>query len=123
MAAPMICPMGFRFRRSIRVAPGVRVNVGKRGISSVSAGAGGLRYTQPVRSRRTPEAEVDPLESRASRLGDDELARRRRINTRILLATGWALALIALLVIPTIGPWLALTWAVFGAWRLLASRS
>ena len=30
--------MGFRFRRSIKIAPGVRMHVGKRGISSISAG-------------------------------------------------------------------------------------
>ena len=30
--------MGFRVRRSIRIAPGIRINVGKRGISSVSIG-------------------------------------------------------------------------------------
>ncbi|RME56628.1 DUF4236 domain-containing protein [Candidatus Parcubacteria bacterium] len=30
--------MGFRFRKSIKIAPGVRVNVGKRGVSSISVG-------------------------------------------------------------------------------------
>jgi hypothetical protein len=33
--------MGFRFRRSIRIAPGLRVNIGKRGISSMSLGKRG----------------------------------------------------------------------------------
>jgi hypothetical protein len=33
--------MGFRFRKSIKVAPGVRVNVGKRGASSVTIGPRG----------------------------------------------------------------------------------
>ena len=30
--------MGFRFRKTIKIAPGVRMNVGKRGISSISVG-------------------------------------------------------------------------------------
>lgn len=36
--------MGFRFRRSIRIAPGLRVNVGKRGVS-LSAGVRGASVT------------------------------------------------------------------------------
>ncbi|MGI9115099.1 MAG: hypothetical protein DLM52_08265 [Chthoniobacterales bacterium] len=36
--------MGFRFRRSISVLPGVRVNIGKTG-ASVSAGVPGARVT------------------------------------------------------------------------------
>ena len=30
--------MPFRFRRSIKVAPGIRLNVGKRGITSTTIG-------------------------------------------------------------------------------------
>lgn len=33
--------MGFRFRKSIKIAPGVRLNVTKKGISSVSVGKRG----------------------------------------------------------------------------------
>ena len=33
--------MGLRFNRRIKVAPGVRVNVGKKGVSSVSVGRRG----------------------------------------------------------------------------------
>ena len=36
--------MGFRFRRSIRILPGVRVNLGKRG-ASVSVGVRGAHVT------------------------------------------------------------------------------
>ena len=32
--------MGFRFRRSIKIAPGIRLNVGKRGISTTLGGRG-----------------------------------------------------------------------------------
>ncbi|WP_201544647.1 DUF4236 domain-containing protein [Psychrobacter sp. H7-1] len=35
--------MGFRFRKSIKIAPGVRLNIGKKGISSVSVGGRGAR--------------------------------------------------------------------------------
>lgn len=37
-------PMGFRFRRSFRLLPGVRVNLGKRS-ASLSVGVRGLHYT------------------------------------------------------------------------------
>ena len=36
--------MGFRFRRSIRIMPGVRLNVGKRGVST-SIGVRGAHVT------------------------------------------------------------------------------
>ena len=45
--------MGWRFRRGIRVLPGVRLNVSKRGISSVSIGRRGL--TLNVSRRGTKE--------------------------------------------------------------------
>lgn len=32
--------MGFRFRKRIRIAPGVYLNLGKKGVNSVSMGAG-----------------------------------------------------------------------------------
>lgn len=34
--------MGFRFRRSVRIMPGFRVNVGKSGITSLSIGQRGI---------------------------------------------------------------------------------
>ena len=34
--------MGFRFRRSIRILPGVRLNISKKGFTSVSIGGKGL---------------------------------------------------------------------------------
>lgn len=34
--------MGFRFRKSIRLLPGVRVNLGNRGIVSISIGKRGF---------------------------------------------------------------------------------
>lgn len=37
--------MGFRFRRSIKILPGVRVNIGKKGVSSVSIGKRGATVT------------------------------------------------------------------------------
>jgi hypothetical protein len=43
--------MGLRFRRSIRIAPGIRVNLGLRSLS-ISAGIRGLKYTSGTRGRR-----------------------------------------------------------------------
>jgi tetratricopeptide (TPR) repeat protein len=45
--------MGIRFRKSIKLGPGVRLNVGKRGVSSVSFGGRGMRYTMGRGGRRT----------------------------------------------------------------------
>jgi hypothetical protein len=36
--------MGFRFRKGVRVFPGLRLNITKHGISSVSIGGKGLTY-------------------------------------------------------------------------------
>jgi hypothetical protein len=37
--------MGWRFRRSLKIAPGLHLNIGKRGISSLSVGGRGARLT------------------------------------------------------------------------------
>jgi hypothetical protein len=37
--------VGWRFRRSLRIAPGLHLNIGKRGISSLSVGGRGARMT------------------------------------------------------------------------------
>ena len=42
--------MGFRFRRSFKIAPGVRVNLNKKS-ASVSFGTKGLKHT--VRDRKS----------------------------------------------------------------------
>ena len=44
--------MGFRFRKSIKAAPGVRVNLNKKS-ASVSVGGKGARYTVSSTGRRT----------------------------------------------------------------------
>jgi tetratricopeptide (TPR) repeat protein len=47
--------VGFRMRKSIRVAPGVRLNVSRRGVGA-SVGAGGVRYSVHSSGRRTVSA-------------------------------------------------------------------
>jgi hypothetical protein len=44
--------MGFRMRKSIKFAPGVRLSVSKRGVGA-SVGAGGVRYSAHSSGRRT----------------------------------------------------------------------
>jgi hypothetical protein len=44
--------MGFRFRRSIRLIPGLRLNIGRRGVS-VSAGVRGAHVTVGKDGTRT----------------------------------------------------------------------
>lgn len=36
--------MGFRFRKAVRILPGLRLNITKHGISSVSVGGRGISY-------------------------------------------------------------------------------
>jgi hypothetical protein len=47
--------MGFRFRRSIRILPGIRLNLGKRS-TSVSLGVRGAHVT--IRRGHTPRSTV-----------------------------------------------------------------
>ncbi|ESK54322.1 MAG: DUF4236 domain-containing protein [Moraxellaceae bacterium] len=35
--------MGFNFRKSLKIAPGVRINITKKGVSSLSVGKSGAR--------------------------------------------------------------------------------
>ena len=44
--------MGFRFRKSLKIAPGVRLNVGKKS-AGVSFGGKGLRYSINSSGRKT----------------------------------------------------------------------
>lgn len=44
--------MGWRYRRRLRLAPGLWLNLGKTGITSVSAGVRGARLTWGRRGRR-----------------------------------------------------------------------
>lgn len=45
--------MELNFRKSFKIAPGVRLNVGKKGISSVSVGGKGARVSVGKKGTRT----------------------------------------------------------------------
>ncbi|EPF6520048.1 DUF4236 domain-containing protein [Acinetobacter baumannii] len=45
--------MGFNFRKSFKIAPGLRLNVGKKGISSVSIGGKSARVNLSKKGTRT----------------------------------------------------------------------
>ncbi len=45
--------MGLNFRKSIKIAPGIRVNVSKKGLSSVSVGGKGARVNVSKKGTRT----------------------------------------------------------------------
>ena len=49
--------MGLRFRRSVTICKGVRVNFGSRG-TSLSLGTRGCRYTMHTSGRRTVSAGI-----------------------------------------------------------------
>lgn len=45
--------MGFGFRKSFKIAPSVRLNIGKKGVSSVSVGGKGARVNVTKEGTRT----------------------------------------------------------------------
>ena len=45
--------MGFRFRKSIKIAPGVRINISKKGLSSLSVGRPGATVNINKKGTRT----------------------------------------------------------------------
>jgi hypothetical protein len=45
--------MGFRFRKSVTILPGLRLNFGKQGFSSVSVGRKGFTVNASTRGTRT----------------------------------------------------------------------
>lgn len=45
--------MGFNFRKSLKIAPGVRLNITKKGVSSVSLGGKGARVNLGKKGMRT----------------------------------------------------------------------
>jgi hypothetical protein len=45
--------MGFNFRKSIKIAPGIKLNISKNGISSISAGTKGARVSVGKKGTRT----------------------------------------------------------------------
>lgn len=45
--------MGFNFRKSFKIAPGVKLNVTKKGISSVSVGKNGARVNVSRKGTKT----------------------------------------------------------------------
>ena len=45
--------MGFNFRKSIKIAPGVKLNVTKKGISSLSVGKNGARVNVSRKGTKT----------------------------------------------------------------------
>jgi hypothetical protein len=57
MEKERVAEMGLRFRKSFKIAPGVRMNVGKKGVG-ISFGGKGLRYTVHSSGRRTTSAGI-----------------------------------------------------------------
>ncbi|HHW36482.1 MAG TPA: DUF4236 domain-containing protein [Bacillales bacterium] len=49
--------MGLRFRKSIKIAPGVRLNVGKKSMG-LSVGGKGLRYSVNTNGQRRATAGI-----------------------------------------------------------------
>lgn len=92
--------MGFRFRRSIKILPGVRVNIGNRGISSVTVGRRGASATFGRRGVRSNVGLGGGLSySDYTPYGNDGYVQERRIG--FLLGMG-------IFVLPVIFSWFTL---------------
>ena len=64
--------MGFRFRKSFKIFPGVRVNMGKGGFTSVSVGGRGLTYNVNKKGKKRITAGIPGTGmSYSEEIGDD----------------------------------------------------
>jgi hypothetical protein len=123
--------MGFRFRKAIRIAPGLTVNLGKSGFTSVRLGnrrggvtmgkrgvtgsvslGGGLSYqtklldsgsrTQPRQAAARPRRAVAVTRAQ---VGPEGVVPRTRTNVRLFRRLSIAFVLVGLLLIVGAGAW------------------
>jgi len=76
--------MGMRFRKSIKLGPGVRFNLSKTGVG-LSAGAGGLRYSvhssgRVTKTARLPGTGVYYMKQTGGHSGGRSAAARREVR-------------------------------------------
>lgn len=95
--------MGFRFRRSVKLFPGVRLNLGKRG-ASVSVGPRGAKLTiGPTGTRATigiPGTGISYTEKVASRPDATESAELAvQTSSRSFAALGWMVAAVLAVIV------------------------
>ena len=93
--------MGFRFRRSIKILPGIRVNLGKHS-TSISVGGRGAHVT--LRSGRTARTTAGIPGSGLSYTEGGKLERLQTSpidpeTSRGISKRGWVLAILLLLVL------------------------
>ena len=84
--------MGLRFRKSFKVAPGVKVNIGKKS-SSVSFGGKGARYTVSSSGRRTksvsiPGTGISYVDTKTSGSGNKKSASSKNSSSTRHISTG-----------------------------------
>ena len=84
--------MGLRFRKSFKVAPGVKVNIGKKS-SSVSFGGKGARYTVSSSGRRTksvsiPGTGISYVDTKTSGSGNKKSASSKNSASARHISTG-----------------------------------
>jgi Protein of unknown function (DUF4236) len=103
--------MGFHYRKRIRIAPGIHLNVSEKGVRSASVKIGpttlnsrgrattslgnGLTYRGKWRDGAAPSAFTDPATPAAQGLSGDQ---RARTNRRILFWFGWPMAFLLLFI-------------------------
>ncbi len=94
--------MGFRFRKSLKLLPGVRLNLTKRGISSVSVGRRGATLNFGNRGTKATVGLPGTGISYSTELGD-VAGKRRPMGTviRVILCV----FVIGLIVVVCIGLW------------------
>ena len=69
--------MGFRMRKSIKVAPGVRLSVSKSGVGASVGGRGGAIQSTPPAAEPSPQEEVSSRASTTRRASAGAVRARR----------------------------------------------
>lgn len=92
--------MGVRFRKSMRIAPGVRLNFGKKGLTSVSVGRAGATVNLNADGAKTTVGLPGTgLSYSTARHSADELAPRRPGSRLALILVMVAIVLLVLLIL------------------------
>jgi hypothetical protein len=93
--------MGLRFRTSFKIAPGLRLNIGKRGVTSLRIGPRGFGMTVGKRGLRASADLPGPFSiSQKIELPTQDPAARPSARDAVI---GWV---ITIATIATIGAWL-----------------
>jgi len=111
--------MGFRFRKSFKVAPGVRVNLGKKS-ASVSIGGKGARFTASTSGRRTSTVGIPGTGlSYSSSSGRAKRTSGKSTGSRLPSARTYKVCGVLMWIIAAVCAVIGLPTVAFGGWIFL----